>query len=423
MQMMKRITTSITAGAVLAAFALAQPAKPGYTVIDLGLAGNSPGAAYAISSNSLVAGGAATTDGTAMHAMLWYRGQTFDLGKAGVGRPNSVANGGNDLGQVVGQADTTTTNGADDFCGFNADGFKSITACIPFLWQNGIMKPLPTLGGANGLANKINNRGQAVGLAETSISDAGCPVARFEPVVWEYGGVRRLSISVPGTSDTYGLAAAINDNGQVAGASGTCGPFNSPAQSYLIENHALLWDRDGTPHDLGNLGGMGGLAGNHACAVNNRGQVAGHSVLTNDPMGPFHGFLWTESMAMKDLGTLTGDFASLANGINDRGEVVGASIGPGFSTFTAVLWGSSGISDLNQLVTLNPAKLYLLMAFWINSGGEIVGLAAAADGAHAFLATPNSGRNLAPELRSVSRPVLDGHTRELVMRRSGIRLP
>jgi probable HAF family extracellular repeat protein len=285
------------------------------------------------------------------------------------------------------------------------------------------MNPLPTLGGANGVANCINNRGQAVGWAETTISDVGCAVSRFEPVVWEYGGAaRQLTISVPGSSDTYGLAAAINDNGQIVGASGICGPFNPGPQSYLVENHALLWDRDGSVRDLGNLGGSGGLAGNHACALNNRGQVVGHSELTHDPMGPFHGFLWTDATGMKDLGTLTGDFASLAVGINDAGEAVGASIGSGFSSFTAVLWGSGGITDINKLVTVNPRELHLLAAYSINSSGEITGLGVAADGLHGFLAKPNSGQNIAPAFQSLAKPSLTDATRELVLRRLGIHL-
>jgi uncharacterized membrane protein len=37
---------------------------------------------------------------------------------------------------------------------------------------------------------------------------------------------------------------------------------------YLGENHALLWER-GMVTDLGNLGGTGGIGGNHACAINN----------------------------------------------------------------------------------------------------------------------------------------------------------
>src|SRR5215471_8948577 len=377
-QIMKRVVTVIAAGSLLAALALAQPRKRGYTVTDLGPVGNAPGGTYAISPNSLAAGGAMTPDGSAMHAILWPKGQKFDLGKSGVGRANSLANGVNSRGQVVGQADTLNANGANDFCGFNADGFHSTTTCLPFLWQSGILKILPTLGGANGIANKINERGQGVGLAETTISDPGCSVARFEPVLWDDGGVRRLSISVPGSTDTYGLASAINDKGQVVGSSGTCGPFNSAAQSYMVLNHALLWDPDGTPHDLGNLGGGGGLAGNHACAVNSRGQVAGHSELTGNTT--FHAYVWAEGTGMVDLGTLPGDPMSLANGINDAGEVVGASIGAGFSTFAAVRWDSGGISDLNTQVTSNPGGLYLLLAFWIGSSGDIVGIGVGADG-------------------------------------------
>jgi hypothetical protein len=82
---------------------------------------------------------------------------------------------------------------------------------------------------------------------------------------------------------------------------------------------------------------------------------------------------------------------SLANGLNDAGEVVGASIGPGFSTFTAVRWGRDGIEDLNKLVTVNPGGLYLMLADWVNSSGEISGLGVGADGLHGFLATPDSG--------------------------------
>lgn len=83
-----------------------------------------------------------------MHALLAHKGQMFDLGKAGAGRPNSAAFGVNNLGQVAAQADTIIKN-AEDFCGFNAYGFPSSTACLPFLWQYGILQALPTLGGAN----------------------------------------------------------------------------------------------------------------------------------------------------------------------------------------------------------------------------------------------------------------------------------
>ena len=161
----------------------------------------------------------------------------------------------------------------------------------------------------------------------------------------------------PGDSD--GVAAAINEHGQVVGASGTCAPFNSNTGLYLVEDHAVLWE-NGVVTDLGNLGGEGGLAGNHACAINNNGQVVGHSDLPNDTS--FHAFLWTKQTGMRDLGTLQADYASLGLGINDAGEVVGQSFGPNFSTMRAFIWQKGTMTDLNTLVAANPGNLYLQVA-------------------------------------------------------------
>jgi probable HAF family extracellular repeat protein len=353
-----------------------------YNIIDLGLVGNPPGGPFIIRNDGLISG-AAPAAGGEMHAVLWFQTQKFDIGTPGLGGPNSAAIGVNEFGQTVGQAETSRSN-AEDFCGFNAYGFPSSTACRPFLWQNGVMTKLPTLGGDNGFAYSINNRGVIAGIAETDVTDPtpGCPVLQFEPVIWENGEIRPLP---PYYGDSDGVAAQVNDKGQVVGASGTCGSFNPNTGLYLVENHALLWD-NGVATDLGNLGGEGGLAGNHACALNNRGQVVGHSDLLND--ASFHGFLWTRETGMQDLGILQGDFASLALGINDAGVVVGASLGPGLSTSRAYLWKKGTMTDLNTLVDANPANLYLLEALSINSRGEVVGVALANGEAHGFLAIP-----------------------------------
>ncbi len=71
--------------------------------------------------------------------------------------------------------------------------------------------------------------------------------------------------------------------------------------------------------DLGDLGGTGGIAGNHACAINNHGEwLVVRSYPTTSP--------FTDSSEQgggdADLGTLPGDFASLAIDINNEGEVV-----------------------------------------------------------------------------------------------------
>jgi uncharacterized membrane protein len=91
------------------------------------------------------------------------------------------------------------------------------------------MNPLPTLRGNNGLATKINNRGEAAGTAENDMPDSTCPSGgpqyyQFKPVVWRNRAVQELPTY---SGDPDGLAQAINDVGQVAGASGECTSFVS----------------------------------------------------------------------------------------------------------------------------------------------------------------------------------------------------
>ena len=379
---MKTILTSIAAGCLLAALATAQ--TPSYTITDLGTVGGPPGQPYFITNNGLASGAAAIPDGR-MHAVLWYKGQKVDIGALGLGGPNNAASAVNERGQAVGEAQTSVPN-AEDFCGFNAHGLpSSSTACLPFLWQNGLMTKLPTLGGANGVANMVNNRGQVAGYAENKTQDQGCPVLQFKPVIWENGGIHELR-TYPGDPD--GAALGINDNGQVVGVSGPCAAFNPNLGLYLLDSHALLW-QDGKVTDLGNLGGDGRFGGNHACAINNQGHVVGHSDLTGDTT--FHAYLWTRETGMRDLGTLPGDFASLAIGINDRGEVVGGSLDVNFN-IRASLWQNGAMTDLNTLIPANSG-LYLLLAESINSSGEIVGFGVTNTGeVHGFLATPRGRR-------------------------------
>jgi probable HAF family extracellular repeat protein len=362
-----------------------RPEHVRYTVTDLGtLHGGTFSEGFVVTNNGLISGTANRRDG-AWSAALWYRGLKIDIGARGLGGQNSQAFGINERAQAVGQAETSDRNG-EDFCGFNALGLPSPGAiCLGFVWQNGVMTPLQTLGGANGSANMINSRGEVAGYAETNTPDPdpACTVSQFKPVLWKNGNAQELS-TVSGDPD--GVAAWINDKGQAVGASGACGAFNPNSGLHLVENHALLWEKDGSMIDLGNLGGTGGIAGNHACAINNRGQVVGHSELTDN--ATFHGFLWTRVVGkMLDLGTLDGDYASVALGINDSGEVVGASLDASFN-LRAVLWENGVISDLNTLVIGNP-RLSLQEAISINSSGEITGVAQTSSGeVHAFLATP-----------------------------------
>ena len=209
-----------------------------YRIVDLGAVGSSPGQPYGLTNHGLIVGAAAAS-ANVMHAVLWYHTLKIDIGARGLGGPNSAAFGVNELGQIVGAAETSTTNN-EDFCGFNAWGFPSLTVCLPFVWQFGHMSPLPTLGGANGQALAINDRGEVAGMAETTYADPNpdCAVSQFKPVIWNRGEIHELP-TYPGDAD--GIPVGINDKGQVVGGSGACGAFNAASGFYFVDYHALLW--------------------------------------------------------------------------------------------------------------------------------------------------------------------------------------
>ena len=118
---------------------------------------------------------------------------------------------------------------------------------------------------------------------------------------------------------------------------------------------AVLWTSAG----LTDLGTLPGDTSSVAFAINNHGQIVGHSELANNTT--FHGFLWTRENGMRDLDTLPHDAASLALGINDKGEVVGASLDANFNP-RAVIWGNDAMTDLNTLIPANSG-LRLLLAY------------------------------------------------------------
>jgi probable HAF family extracellular repeat protein len=247
----------------------------------------------------------------------------------------------------------------------------------------------------------INSRGQIAGMVENATLDPSCPAPQmfqFKPVLWENGAVEELP-TVGG--DLNGLALAINENGQVAGASGPCSAFNPNLLTDLQPTHALLWET-GKVTDLGNLGGRGHGNGIVALNLNNRGQVVGASDLAGDQV--FHAFLWSKVTGMEDLGVLKGDVHSGAASINDRGVVTGVSLDSDFNPRAFIRRGGV-MMDLNTLVPAN-SPLYLLLACSINSNSEITGLAInpTSGELHGYVATPVDGPEPLNESRSLALP-------------------
>jgi len=115
---------------------------------------------------------------------------------------------------------------------------------------------------------------------------------------------------------------------------------------------------------------FGGATGNAAFGINNIGQVVGTSDLAGD--ASFHGFLWQRGV-ITDLGTLSGDFVSIANAINDKGQVAMQSCDIHFNC-RAAIWQDGVMTDLNALMPVG-SPLFLLFANSINARGEMVGAA------------------------------------------------
>jgi probable HAF family extracellular repeat protein len=371
-----------------------------YTVQDLGIFGANPtvpGGPLVVTDSGWISGAAVL--GSAEHAVLYYGGKTIDVGTPGLGG-NSMGYGVNESGVTAGEAEDTaaglSTN--EDFCGFQFAGFTSSpTPCVPFMWQNGQMVPLPTLGGINGWATEINSSGMVGGTAETATVDPNCPAPQkyqFKPAVWINGAVQAL----PTGNDADGVVTAVNDRGDASGASGSCVPLNPILLMYLNPTHALLW-RNGVAIDLGNLGGM---YNNLPHGMNNLGQVVGESDLAGDQTA--HAFLASPGTKMQDLGVVGNDYYSFGFGINDAGEIVGLSANADFSVIRAFIRQNGALVDLNTLVTGNNS-LYLLTACFVNSKGQITGIAIDPNTGeeHAYLATPVAGA--AVSASAVRKPI------------------
>jgi probable HAF family extracellular repeat protein len=185
-----------------------------------------------------------------------YNVNFFETGVT-LGGPGSAGLFVNDSGQVVGVSETTTID-PFGFDGIDGGGFPAIRG---FVFQNGKMTKLSTLGGYDSLANANNNLGQVGGTAQ--------------------------------------LAGGID-----------------PSVGF-VPQHPVTWT-NGAILDLGTLGGKFGFVE----SMNSNGLVSGITTLAGEEH--VHGFIWQNGV-MTDVGTLPGDTDSDVSQINNLGEGVGFS--------------------------------------------------------------------------------------------------
>jgi probable HAF family extracellular repeat protein len=371
---------------------------PKYYVFNLGdPGGGNVAVAASINNIGWIAGDAYQAGNTTEHAELWL-GTTFDLGT--LGGPNSAVAwpNKNNRGELAGIAETADVNPLGEAWSCAQANFPTITnhVCLGFVWEDGVMSPLPPLpGGVDSYAAGINNHGQVAGWAENGVHDPTCnnapPVSQFlqfEAVVWgpELGQLTQLS---PLSPDPDSAATAINDRGQVVGISGLC----ANAVGGTSAQHAVLWEPDGKPINLGNFDG--GVAWNTPTAINNRGQVVGFGNQARTQGGAFNpvAFFWDKEHGIRSIAPIGDDTNSWAWGINNHGVVVGQSFGGADDPFgRAFVYEHGSITDLNALIQSN-FSLHLELANDINDEGEIVGFArdTNTDATVAFLAVPAYG--------------------------------
>lgn len=331
---MKRLLTTLTAGALLAS-SVAINAASNYTFTDVQAQFGERILVTSINDSGLIAG-------VRLNGFDYDIASTWDNHtETSLASPNGGISWGlgiNDAGQVVGGS-----SGSNPFAGHHAT-----------YWLGSTATDLGTLGGLRSAAYDINDAGLIVGYSNTA---RGIGVSQEHATLWN--GATMVDLGTLGGFSSHALA--INDKGKIVGDSqiGKTG-----------QTHATVWS--GT-HII-DLGTLPDSEFSYALDINNFEQVVGYSEV---PAGSFrsHATLW-DNGDIVDMGTLGGTI-SHASAINDHGQAVGQSYTTGNSDPHAFLWNHSQMIDLNSLLDQNAidAGWILESAVDINNNGQIIGVA------------------------------------------------
>ncbi len=362
---------------LLAAEPVPQATGPRYNITNLPSLGGTSSQGNSVNDRTWIAGSSNTPGDLARHAALWRNDRIRDLGTLG-GSNSSVAwPVKNTRGFLAGIAQTNKVQPLGEVWSQAAffggpDAVKYV--CLGFVWKQGQMTALSTLGGDNGFATGVNNNGLVAGWAENTCRDSTCvppQVLQFRPVVWNTDNNNRIRELPLAFGDTSGAATAINDRNEVVGISGIC----DQAIGRHTAKHAVLW-HNGNVTDLGNLGAP---FWNTPTAINQQGDVVGFAGDPRFPEGDIlHAFIWTKDHGIRALGALPNrtpkHVHSEAYGINENRQVVGISCDANFVDCRAFRWDNGVMRDLNDLKSPDyPGKLE--RGKDINNRGEITGRA------------------------------------------------
>jgi len=311
----------LSASLLAALVPLPAPAAPLYTFTDLGTLGGDRSEATAINESGQIVGGASLPDGT-FHAFLFANGVMSDLGTL-PGYKSSYATAINDRGQIVGTSSTSDSSTSAFFYSRGAmralgitmsiedssylsvaainnhgevvaytseDFYGKYTTDTAYLWSDGKLR---TLKGIQEVFD-IDDRGRILG-------SYGSNRAR----ILDHGKV----ISPGALGKTPSWPFAMNEAGDIVGT--------------LLENNDAPFIYSG-----GKITLLRKRSNGRALDVNDAGVAVGYFEI-NQPDYSSHAFIYFAGSAIPlDYVLLSppGWQLETANGINNRGQIVGRGI-------------------------------------------------------------------------------------------------
>ena len=323
------------------------------------------------------------TDFPEVRPVIWDRSGANPMDLGTLGGNSGQATARNRQGHTVGVA----LNGVaenPDFASFMNAFLPAATQARAFLWQGNGLQDLGTLGGNDSFAATINDPGLVYGMSYTgTVPNDMTGVPTVHPFLWTNGQIRDLgslggTLAMPG-SLTYGpFGALLNRRGDAIGTS------TLPGDEFW---HAFVW-QGGALRDLGTLGGN--LS--EALAINEDSLIVGRADFSPD--SPYHHAVLWRGGAITDLGVVSPCQNSTATAINAAGDVVGGlgvcTDDPNDLTYaSAFLWRKGNtMVDLNDLIS-PPSDMHIEFATGINDQREIFGNAFTPTGEiHAIVLVP-----------------------------------